>query len=81
MISCGKNVGKQRQMKIIAEAFTMQRSSRRVGTAHRNGRVMVGNAHPTHGLEGFSSEPQSRIEGHSIATILFADSLRNSLTY
>src|SRR3990170_8296957 len=30
--------------------------SRRVGTAHRNGRVMVGNAHPTHGLEGFSSE-------------------------
>jgi len=28
-----------------------------VGTAHRNGRVMVGNAHPTHGLEGFSDEP------------------------
>jgi len=27
-----------------------------VGNAHRNGRVMVGNAHPTHGLEGFSSE-------------------------
>jgi len=27
-----------------------------VGTAHSNGRVMVGNAHPTHGLEGFSSE-------------------------
>ena len=24
--------------------------SRRVGTAHRNGRVMVGNAHPTIGI-------------------------------
>jgi len=35
--------------------------SRRVGTAHRNGRVMVGNAHPTHGVEGFSNEqPRAR---------------------